>query len=197
VQVLQVARVLTFPLDEILIYATSLCIAAPFPYCAHSSSLHYRTTQAISGRTLHFRLDVLCNVCFTGLRSATWIVLPARLHGEATPIQVIVLNTAFSLLGNWCVSLYIHGIFLHSLQLLHFQALDLIVATKGFFLHMAQWCLWSCLSTSIQNSPFYCCSAPHPGLSRLPARCSSSRFTLREFDWTVLCRLYLSVRSSL
>ena len=60
VQILQVGGVLRFPLDEILIYGTSLCIVVPF--VLEMLALHHLTsrdkqfwTQASSGTPLGLR----------------------------------------------------------------------------------------------------------------------------------------------
>lgn len=44
VQLLQLTRVLTFPMDEVLIYRSSLCIVIPF--VSEILALHYVTPDA-------------------------------------------------------------------------------------------------------------------------------------------------------
>ena len=64
VQILQIMGVLKFPLDEILIYTTSLCIVVPF--ILEMLALHYATTPG--GRLA----KAAC--------SPTHLILPARLR---------------------------------------------------------------------------------------------------------------------
>jgi hypothetical protein len=89
VQVLQVAGLLRFPADEILIYGTSLCIVAPF--ILEMVALHHVTpankqfwTHASLVFTIIYAVFVVANYA---VQLAT--VIPARLHGDAAAIRVL------------------------------------------------------------------------------------------------------------
>ena len=89
VQILQVAGVLRFPLDAILIYGTSLCIVIPF--LLEMLSLHYLTptdkqfwTHASLIFTIIYALFVTANYV---VQLAT--VIPAKLSGTAEVLAVL------------------------------------------------------------------------------------------------------------
>ncbi len=89
VQLLQVAGVLRFPLDGILIFGTSLCIVVPF--VLEMLSLHYLTepdkrfwTQASLTFTIVYSVFVTSNYV---VQLAT--VIPAKLSGTAEGIHVL------------------------------------------------------------------------------------------------------------
>jgi hypothetical protein len=71
VQILQVAGVLRFPLDEILIYGTSLCIVVPF--VLEMLALHHLTLarQAVLDPCFPDLRDYLCGLCYSELRRPT------------------------------------------------------------------------------------------------------------------------------
>ena len=89
VQLLQVAGVFQFPVDEILIYGSSLCIVIPF--VLEMLALHYLTandkqfwTHAALLFTIIYALFVTANYV---VQLAT--VIPARLAGEAEAIRIL------------------------------------------------------------------------------------------------------------
>lgn len=89
VQILQVAGVLRFPLDEILIYGTSLCIVVPF--VLEMLSLHYLTegdkrfwTHASLVFTIIYAVFVTANYV---VQLAT--VIPSKLSGTSEAIRVL------------------------------------------------------------------------------------------------------------
>jgi heme/copper-type cytochrome/quinol oxidase subunit 4 len=89
VQVLQVTGVLRFPLDEILIYGTSLCIVVPF--VLEMLSFHYLTskekqfwTHAALVFTIIYAVFVTANYV---VQLAT--VIPAKLRGTSETIHIL------------------------------------------------------------------------------------------------------------
>lgn len=89
VQILQVAGVLRFPIDEILIYATSLCIVIPF--VLEILSFHYLTvkdkqfwTHASLIFTIIYAVFVIANYV---VQLAT--VIPSKLRGASEAIRVL------------------------------------------------------------------------------------------------------------
>lgn len=89
VQLLQVAGVFRFPADEILIYATSLCIVVPF--VLEMLALHYSTppdkqywSHAALIFTIIYAVFVIANYV---VQLAT--VIPARLRGDADAIRLL------------------------------------------------------------------------------------------------------------
>lgn len=100
VQILQVAGVLRFPLDEILIYGTSLCIIVPF--VLEMLSLHYLTaknkkfwTHASLTFTTIYAVFVTANYV---VQLAT--VIPSKLRGTSETIRVLE-QTPHSLFWNY------------------------------------------------------------------------------------------------
>jgi hypothetical protein len=89
VQILQVTGVLRFPLDEILIYGTSLCIVVPF--ILEMLSLHYLTakdkqywTHASLIFTIIYAIFAISNYV---VQLAT--VIPSKLKEASASIQVL------------------------------------------------------------------------------------------------------------
>lgn len=89
VQFLQIAKVLPFPFDEILIYGTSLCIALPF--LLEMLALHYLTdpdkrfwTHAALIFTTIYVVFVTSNYV---VQLAT--VIPAKLRGSVDSIRIL------------------------------------------------------------------------------------------------------------
>jgi hypothetical protein len=89
VQILQVAGVLRFPADEILIYATSLCIVVPF--ILEMAALHHLTapdkrfwTHAALLFTMVYAVFVTANYV---VQLAT--VIPAKVRGTADAIRIL------------------------------------------------------------------------------------------------------------
>lgn len=100
VQILQVVGVLKFPLDEILIYGTSLCIVIPF--VLEMLSFHYLTgkdkqfwTQAALIFTTIYAVFVSANYV---VQLAT--VLPAKVGGTGEAIRILD-QTPHSLFWNY------------------------------------------------------------------------------------------------
>jgi uncharacterized protein (TIGR03382 family) len=89
VQILQIAGVLHFPLDEILIYATSLCIVIPF--ILEMLSLHYLTagdkqfwTHASLIFTTVYAVFVVANYV---VQLAT--VIPLKVEGASEAVRIL------------------------------------------------------------------------------------------------------------
>lgn len=89
VQVLQVVGVLAFPLDEILIYGTSLCIVAPF--VLEIVALHHsRSGEA----RLWSQGAVVFATLYAAFASTNYVVqlatvVPAKLRGEVGPVSFL------------------------------------------------------------------------------------------------------------
>lgn len=100
VQTAQLVGVLSYPLDEILIYATSLCIVVPF--LLEMLAFHHLTeptrrfwTHGALLFTLLYAVFVVANYV---VQLAT--VIPARLNGAATDIAILE-QTPHSLFWNF------------------------------------------------------------------------------------------------
>lgn len=100
VQILQVAGLLRFPLDEILIYGTSLCIVVPF--VLEMLALHHLTmkekqfwTHAALIFTIIYAVFVVANYV---VQLAT--VIPAKLSGTSDAIRFLE-QTPHSLFWNF------------------------------------------------------------------------------------------------
>jgi hypothetical protein len=100
VQLLQVAGLLRFPLDEVLIYGTSLCIVIPFILAM--LSLHYLTpsakqfwTHAALIFTIVYAVFVIPNYV---VQLAT--VIPSKLRGASDAV-LILEQTPHSLFWNY------------------------------------------------------------------------------------------------
>jgi hypothetical protein len=100
VQILQVVGVLRFPLDEILIFGTSLCIVVPF--VLEMLALHY-------SRSVEVRFWTHAGLIFTTMYavfgSANYViqlatVIPAKLRGRADTVRVLE-QTPHSLLWDF------------------------------------------------------------------------------------------------
>lgn len=90
VQVLQVAGVLSYPWDEILIYGFSLCIVVPF--ILEMLALHYIT---IPEKKFWSHAALIFTVVYSIFVTANYVVqlatvIPATLKGEADNIQLLV-----------------------------------------------------------------------------------------------------------
>lgn len=100
VQILQVAGVLRFPLDEILIYGTSLCIVIPFILLM--LSLHYLTE---SDKQFWTHLAVIFTIIYAIFVTANYVVqlatvIPSKLSGASEAI-LILEQTPHSLFWNY------------------------------------------------------------------------------------------------
>jgi hypothetical protein len=88
VQMLQVAGMVSFPADEILIYGTSLCIVVPL--VLEMLALHYLTTP---GKQFWTHASLIFTIIYAAFVSANYVVqlatvIPAKLRGlpEATRV---------------------------------------------------------------------------------------------------------------
>ena len=89
VQILQVAGVLRFPADEILIYGTSLCIVVPF--ILEMLALHYLTPP---GKQFWTHASLIFTIIYAVFVSANYVVqlatvIPAKLRGVSEAIRVL------------------------------------------------------------------------------------------------------------
>jgi hypothetical protein len=89
VQILQIAKAITFPADEILIYGTSLCIVVPFVF--EMLSLHYLTAESKRFWT-HASLSFA--IIYAVFVTANYVVqlatvIPAKLSGTVDAIRVL------------------------------------------------------------------------------------------------------------
>ncbi len=89
VQILQVAGVLRFPADEILIYGTSLCIVVPF--ILEMLDLHHLTPP---GKQFWTHAALIFTIIYAVFVSANYVVqlatvIPAKLRGASEAIRVL------------------------------------------------------------------------------------------------------------
>lgn len=89
VQILQVAGVLRFPLDEILIYGTSLCIVVPF--VLEMLALHHLTSP---DKQFWTHAAVIFTSLYAVFVTANYVVqlatvVPAKLDGTADAIRIL------------------------------------------------------------------------------------------------------------
>jgi uncharacterized protein (TIGR03382 family) len=89
VQILQVAGMLRFPADEILIYGTSLCIVVPF--ILEMLALHHLTTP---GKQFWTHASLIFTIIYAVFVSANYVVqlatvIPAKLRGGSEAIRVL------------------------------------------------------------------------------------------------------------
>ena len=99
-QVLQVLGVLHYPLDEILIFGTSLCIVVPF--VLEMLSLHYSTPIE---RRFWTHAGLIFTTMYAVFATANYViqlttVIPAKLRGMADTVRVLE-QTPHSLLWNF------------------------------------------------------------------------------------------------
>lgn len=88
-QVAQMAGILEFPMDEILIYATSLCIVIPF--LLEMLSLHYLVPDH---KKFWSHTALLCSIIYTVFVTANYVVqlatvIPAKLNGTLSEISIL------------------------------------------------------------------------------------------------------------
>jgi hypothetical protein len=89
VQILQVAGVLRFPADEILIYATSLCIVVPF--VLEMLALHYLTAPV---KQFWTHAALVFTIIYAVFVSANYVVqlatvIPAKLSGLSAATRLL------------------------------------------------------------------------------------------------------------
>ena len=88
-QILQVAGLLRFPADEILIYGTSLCIVLPF--ILEMLALHHLTAPS---KQFWTHASLIFTIIYAVFVSANYVVqlatvIPAKLKGTSEAIQVL------------------------------------------------------------------------------------------------------------
>jgi hypothetical protein len=88
-QILQVAGLLRFPLDEILIYGTSLCIVVPFVF--EMLALHHTTPN---DRRLWSHAALVFTTIYAVFGTANYVVqlatvIPAKLRGAADTVRLL------------------------------------------------------------------------------------------------------------
>jgi len=106
VQILQVVGVLHFPLDEILIFGTSLCIVVPF--VLEMLALHYSTPIEARFWT---HAGLIFTTMYAVFGTANYViqlttVIPAKLRGAADTVQVLE-QTPHSLLWDFDAIAYL------------------------------------------------------------------------------------------
>jgi hypothetical protein len=89
VQLLQLAGVLRFPLDEILIYATSLCIVVPF--ILEMLSFHYLTAR---DKQFWTHASLIFTVIYSVFVTANYVVqlatvIPAKMNHNSEAISIL------------------------------------------------------------------------------------------------------------
>lgn len=89
VQLLQVAGILRFPLDEILIYGTSLCIVVPF--VLEILALHHTSA---GDRRFWTHAALIFTMMYAVFGTANYVVqlatvIPAKLRGAADAVRVL------------------------------------------------------------------------------------------------------------
>lgn len=89
VQILQIMGMLRFPLDEILIYGTALCIVVPF--VLEMLSLHYLTTK---DRQFWTHAALIFTIIYAVFVTANYVVqlatvIPAKLGGASGVIRLL------------------------------------------------------------------------------------------------------------
>ena len=89
VQLLQVAGVLSFPLDEFLIYGTSLCIVIPFVF--EILALHYVATEE---KKIYSHAALIFSILYAVFVTSNYVVqlatvIPMQLKGALHEVQVL------------------------------------------------------------------------------------------------------------
>ncbi len=89
VQILQIAGVFRFPVDELLIYGTSLCIVVPF--ILEMLALHHLTPP---GKQFWTHAALICTIIYAVFVTANYVVqlatvIPAKLSGTSEAIRVL------------------------------------------------------------------------------------------------------------
>jgi hypothetical protein len=136
-QILQMLGVLHFPLDEILIFGTSLCIIIPF--VLEMLALHHSTDD--SGR-FWTQAALIFTTIYAVFGSANYViqlttVIPAKLRGTLAAFQVLE-QTPHSLLWDFDALAYIAmGI-----------ATVLVIPALGHS-RVERWARWSCIGNAI------------------------------------------------
>ncbi len=100
VQILQIVGILRFPLDEILIYGTSLCIVVPF--VLEMLSFHYLTPK---DKQFWTHAALMLTVIYAVFVTANYVVqlatvIPSKLQGTSESIRVLE-QTPHSMFWNY------------------------------------------------------------------------------------------------
>lgn len=106
VQILQVVGVLHFPVDEILIFGTSLCIVVPFVF--ETLALHYSSP---ADKRFWTHAALIFTTMYAVFGTANYViqlttVIPAKLRGAADSVRVLE-QTPHSLLWDFDAIAYI------------------------------------------------------------------------------------------
>ena len=106
VQVLQITGALVFPLDEILIYATSLCIVVPF--ILEMVALHHLTPR---DKKFWTDASLVFVVIYAVFATANYVVqlatvIPAKLNGTAETLRILE-QTPHSMFWNFDAIAYV------------------------------------------------------------------------------------------
>lgn len=139
VQILQIAGVLRFPLDEILIYGTSLCIVVPF--VLEMLSLHYLTAKEQQFWT---HAALIFTVMYAVFVTANYVVqlatvIPSKVGGTSEAVRVLE-QTPHSMFWNYDAVGYI------AMGLATFVAIPAL-RTVGF----EKWVRWSFIAHALMT----------------------------------------------
>jgi len=168
VQMLQIVGVLHFPVDEILIFGTSLCIVVPF--VLEILAVHHSTGE---DRRYWTHAAIIFATIYAVFASANYViqlttVIPAKLRGTLAPIRVLE-QTPHSLLWDFDALAYI------AMGL----AMLLLVPALGHS-GVERWARWSCLSNLVATA-LACVVYFYPAFS--------SRVLLLGLPWAVTAPL--------
>ena len=100
IQLLQLATVLTYPLDEIMIYGSSLCIVIPF--LLEILALHYTTPDS---RKFWSHAALIFSILYAVFVTANYVVqlatvIPMKLKGDGDDVRILE-QTPHSLFWNF------------------------------------------------------------------------------------------------
>lgn len=89
VQILQVASILRFPADEILVYGTSLCIVVPF--ILEMLALHHQTA---ADKQFWTHASLIFTIMYAVFVTANYVVqlatvIPAKLNGLSGAVRIL------------------------------------------------------------------------------------------------------------
>jgi len=140
VQILQVLGVLRFPVDEILIFGTSLCIIVPF--VLEMLAWHHATGQETRFWT---HAALIFTTAYAVFGSANYViqlttVIPAKLHGTLAPFQALE-QTPHSLLWDF-----------DALAYLAMGAALLLLVPSLERSGVERWARWSCLGNGVATA---------------------------------------------
>jgi len=168
VQILQVLGVLRFPLDEILIYGTSLCIVVPF--VLEMLALHHLTPR---DKQFWTHASLLFSVIYAVFVTANYVVqlatvVPAKLRGEAPGL---LEQTPHSLFWNYDAIGYIS------------MGIACLLAVPAFGkVGFEKWVRWSLLANALVT-PLISIVYFYPRYS--------TRLLLLGFPWALTAPLFM------